>query len=437
VKRPEAGASCKGALSASPRSRPGLAAVLGAVVLTVSLTAPATAAATVQTKITSILATYHLAGNQTGVRVYDLHARRTVYSRNVGARLRPASNMKLVTSATALARWGPYYSFKTELYTPPGGPDVNGVLRGNVYIKGYGDPSLSTPWFQRNVLRITTSSIKSFVTALQDLGVTKIVGHVVGDESYFDSQRSVANWRPGMTQWCGPLSALSLNEGSSNGTRVSNPPLFVSRTVTRLLEAAGIDVTGGAWVGRVPRSFSLVYTEYSAPLAVIVAAMNKPSDNFFAEELTKGLGKAFAGGGTTAEGTKVLGAYLRSVGIAATDIRVRDGSGLSYEDWLTARGVNLLLRRATAREWFPYYFGSLPIAGFDGTLADRMRRTRAQGNLRAKTGTLNVSSCLSGYVTNAAGHRLVFSIFMNGQPLSTYSARRAQDAIGVALANWR
>lgn len=404
------------------------------VLLALLLVVPPVASATIQSKITSILISYGLSGGGTGVRVFDLNAGRAVYARNVTTPLRPASNMKLITSATALARWGPEYAFKTELYVPKAGPDEGGVLHGNVYLKGYGDPSLSTPWFQRNVLHITTSSVAGFVTALQGLGVTKIAGHVAGDDSYFDSQRSVANWRPGMTDWCGPLSALSVNEGYSNGTRVGNPPLFAARTVTRFLENAGIDVTGGAWAGRVSSTSTLAYTEYSAPLAVIVAAMNKPSDNFFAEELTKGLGKAFGRGGTTLEGTRVATAFLRSIGVSKTSLRLSDGSGLSYEDRVTAGCVNLLLRWAAHRDWYPYYLGSLPIAGRDGTLKDRMRGTAAQDNLRAKTGTLNVSSCLSGYVTSAGGRHLSFSILMNGWGLNIDAAIRAQNAIGVALA---
>ena len=200
-----------------------LGGVLLCLLLVVLLAAPPVASATIQTRITSILNAYHLAGYGTGVRVFDLDAGRAVYARNLTARLRPASNMKLVTSATALARWGPDYVFKTELYVPAAGPDANGILHGNVYLKGYGDPSLSTPWFQRNVLHITTSSVTDFVTALQTLGVTKIAGHVVGDDSYFDAQRSVGNWRPGMTEWCGPLSALSVNEGYSKGSPRGEP----------------------------------------------------------------------------------------------------------------------------------------------------------------------------------------------------------------------
>jgi D-alanyl-D-alanine carboxypeptidase/D-alanyl-D-alanine-endopeptidase (penicillin-binding protein 4) len=407
------------------------------VALALLLVVPPIAAATVQSKITSILASHGLAGGGTAVRVFDLDARRAVFARNVNTPLRPASNMKLITSATALARWGPEHTFKTELYLPQAGPDEKGVVHGNVYLKGYGDPSLSTLSFQRNVLHITTSSIRDLVTALKGLGVTKIVGRVVGDDSYFDAQRSVANWRPGMTEWCGPLSALSVNEGYSTGRRVSNPPLFSARTLRRSLEKAGIDVTAGALAGKVSSKARLAYTEHSAPLAVIIRAMNKPSDNFFAEELMKGLGRSFGGAGTTAAGTRVATAYLRAIGAAVTSFSLWDGSGLSYEDRVSAATVNLLLRKASSRSWYPYLRRSLPIAGRDGTLKDRMRGTVAQGNLRAKTGTLSVSSCLSGYVTNARGHRLSFSLLMNGWGLNIAAAQGAQDAIGVALARSR
>ena len=161
--------------------------------------------------------------------------------------------------------------------------------------------------------------------------------------------------------------------------------------------------------------------------------MNKPSDNFLAEELLKGLGAGFGAGGTTVAGAGVAGEFLRSIGIP-DGYRLRDGSGLSYGDRLTARAVLKILGEMARREDFPVFRRSLAVAGVDGTLKTRMRGTAAAGNVRAKTGTLNVASSLSGYVTTANGHTLSFSLLMNGDPVDYAGAHAAQDAVAVLLA---
>lgn len=420
-----------------------LVLVLGGVFTSLALPASASSISTtqlrlaqtsLQTRITAILVNCGLARPGTAVRVWDRTAGVGLYARNVSTLLTPASNEKLVTSAAALALWGPEHRFTTRLYLSSLPAYGTGVVHGNVYLQGGGDPSLSSGWYQTNVLHITTANISHFAKALKSLGVTKIVGRVVGDESYFDTQRAVASWRPGMTQWCGPLSALSLNEGYDDGTRVAHPALFTVRRLTKILERNGIVVTGSAAVGRVPATAVLCFTEQSAPLATLIKAMNKPSDNFFAEMLTKDLGAAFGGAGTTAAGVAVEAKFLRSEGVAATSFRLCDGSGLSYQDKLTAGAVTRLLRQMAGSVDYPYYWASLPVAARSGTLIDRMRNTAAAGNVHAKTGTLAIASCLSGYVTTANGHQVVFSILMNHSCLNIWRAEGAQDAIAVALA---
>lgn len=406
-----------------------------ALVVLAATAAPADAG--IQARITKILKDEGFAGPRTSVSVWTDGSSSAVYARNSRTMLVPASNMKLVTANAALLRWGPDHRFKTELYLPAAYATQTydiGVVRGSIFLKGYGDPSLSMPAFQKNRLGVTTSSVTSFVTHLKALGVTKITGKVVGDDTWFDAQRTVAAWKPGLADYCGPLSALSVNEGLREGKRVDNPARYAARRLLDALEKAGIEVVGGPRRGTVPDDAVLTVTVLSAPLKTLLKPLNKASDNFFAEMLLKGLGRDFRGAGTTEAGLRVSRAALRSLGLGGDTFRLYDGSGLAYQNRLTAAGIAKLLRVWTTREEYPVFYASLAIAGRDGTLRKRMRDTAAERNFRGKTGTLSIASCLSGYVTSSTGHRVVVSMMMNAGWVDTVRARRAQDRIAVALA---
>jgi D-alanyl-D-alanine carboxypeptidase/D-alanyl-D-alanine-endopeptidase (penicillin-binding protein 4) len=261
-----------------------------------------------------------------------------------------------------------------------------------------------------------------------------VTGSVVADEGYFDALRAVPNWRRSVRVCCSPLSALTLNESyTSGGGYVSDPAIAAASSLTRRLRAAGVRVAHAPLRGVAPATATLVVTEYSAPLSRVLAKMNKPSDNFLAEELLKGLGAGFGAGGTTAAGADVAKAFLQDIGID-DGFRLRDGSGLSYQDRLTTRTVLKILGEMAHREDYGVFYRSLSVAGVDGTLAQRMRGTAAAGNVHAKTGTLNDASSLSGYVTTANGHKLTFSMFMNGDPVDLTRAHAAQDAVAALLA---
>jgi len=402
--------------------------------------AVAPAHAGIGARITDILADNGFGGARTAVSVWTDGARRAAYARHTTTLLVPASNMKLVTAATALFRWGPDHRFKTELYLPAEyatQPYAIGVVRGDVYLKGYGDPSLSLPTFQKKRLHVTTSSLLTFVSQLKALGVTKIRGRVVGDDTWFDGRRTVSTWKPGLKDYCGPLSALSVNEGLRDGERVEEPARYAARRLLDALEAAGIEVTGGPRRGVVPDDAHLAVTVESARLKTLLKPLCKQSDNFFAEMLVKGLGRDFRSAGTTAAGLRVSRATLRALGLSDDTFRLADGSGLSYRNRLAAAGIAKLLRVMTARNDYLHFWRSLSIAGRDGTLRTRMRDTAAEADFRGKTGTLRVASSLSGYVTSSAGNRVIVSILMNGDAVNTWSAHRAQDRIAVALAKSR
>jgi len=415
------------------RVRLGAAIVLLAGVLAGACLRPAPASATVQTDILHILQKHHVAGSRTGVFVWNIDSGRQVYGRNPATPLAPASNLKLLTSAAALLDWGPDHRFVTELYGP-NVPVYNGTIYGDLYLKGYGDPSLSTRRYKRQVMHISSSSFEAFASKLRDLGVRRIRGGVRGDEGWFDRRRTGPAWKRGIQVECGPLSALSGNEGLDDGKRVSNPARWSARLLMRALKAAGIAVTGKAGTGTVPAADKLLMTQRSAPLGTLLKRMNKDSDNFFAEVLLKGLGKDFAGSGTSGAGVEVVRMTLKTIGLPLTSVVIHDGSGLSYDDRVTAVFLVQLLTTMTRRPEAGAYYASLAVAGKDGTLRQRMRGTAAQGNAHAKTGTLNIAVCLSGYVLSANQRSVGYSVLVNGGAVNWTRATKAQDAITVLLA---
>jgi D-alanyl-D-alanine carboxypeptidase/D-alanyl-D-alanine-endopeptidase (penicillin-binding protein 4) len=169
----------------------------------------------------------------------------------------------------------------------------------------------------------------------------------------------------------------------------------------------------------------------SPAVARLVDVMNTESDNFVAEMLLKQIGARVRGAGTTAAGAAVVRAELAERGVPLAGVRIVDGSGLSRLDRLTARALGALLRSAWQDPSVKRPFvASLPVAGVNGTLADRMQTGPAHRVVRAKTGTTSRASALAGY----AGSGYLFAVLVNGNPVSYWSARAAQDRFAQVLA---
>lgn len=398
---------------------------------------PAVAAAGVAAKTQAILQKNGFGGGLTGVVIWDFSAGRLVYELNKDVMLAPASNMKLVTTLSALTTWGPDHRFKTELYGPDAEVSSDGVLVGDLYLKGFGDPSLSTRDYQRRELGFRTASFENFAKRLKTLKVRRLKGRVLGDESYFDTVRDGPTWTPNLQLESGTLSALSGNESVEDGRRVRDPALYAARLMTQALRARGIKVTGDPGVGTVPDTARLYKQQFSAPLATLLKRLDKNSDNFFAEIITKGFGKQVMGVGSTQAGLDVSRRTMDAMGRDPASFVLVDGSGLSYQNRLTAAGLAVLLGAARQRTDTDVFYDALAIAGEDGTLAWRMDHTAAQGNARAKTGTLSISVCLSGYVTSANGHKIGYAMLLGGDPVDWYRGEVAQDQVVVMLAKSR
>ena len=360
-------------------------------------------------------------GVASGLWAYDTTTGRLLATRHASAKRTPASVEKLLTSATALDRAGPEAQIQTTAAAT--GAVAGGVLEGDLYVQGHGDPSLGY------------SALGRLARAVQRAGIGEITGRVYGDESYFDSRRGGPASGYATSAWVGPLSALSFNEGlvSPYGHGFQrDPPRFVAARMVAKLESLGVAVDGGSGSATAPAGAQGIATVWSPPLAALVRHMNTISDNYYAEILIEALGAAYGTGGTTERGAAVVRAFESERGISS---RVVDGSGLSRGNAVSPRTIGRLLVRAEREPWFDALYGSLPLAGVSGTLKKRMRGTAAAGRCRAKTGTLIGVSALAGYCRSRSGHRIAFAILMNR--VSIWRAHRTQDRIAATLAAYR
>jgi D-alanyl-D-alanine carboxypeptidase/D-alanyl-D-alanine-endopeptidase (penicillin-binding protein 4) len=374
-------------------------------------------APTLPLRLERALTVPHVAAEASAAIAIDLETFEVVYERNADLSLLPASNEKLAVTFAALRELGPSYRFRTEVLGV--GYQDGEVWNGDLVLKGFGDPTLSS-------LQLTRLAAQ-----LRELGIRRVTGRVLGDETWFDSRRMVAGWLPWFyVNESPPLSALAIDRDRYHGLVGKIPPLSAAARFQELLHARGI-VAGDPGTGRAPPgSFSLAVV-YSDPLPDILAAMDIASDNYTAELLLKTLGAELGGAGTSAAGAAVVMRSLRESGVPLGGVRVVDGSGLSRSDRLTARALTAILVAAfTDPDLREPLWEALPIAGVNGTLEDRLRLRPARGAVRAKTGTTSRASALSGYVRD----RYAFAVLQNGRPVSTYWARTAQDRFVQALA---
>jgi serine-type D-Ala-D-Ala carboxypeptidase/endopeptidase (penicillin-binding protein 4) len=373
-----------------------------------------------------------LAGSQSGAYVYDISAHKPVFAWRAGTPRILASNTKLFTSATALVRFGTDGTLGTEVLGD-GQLDESGIWRGNLYLKGGGDPTFGSGTYTRKYYG-GGATVQQLAKLIARAGVDRVTGHVYGDESLFDSLRGGPDSGYGVSEWVGPLSALSYNHGfasESGSSYQANPPAFAAARLDDALEARGIAVKGKPAARKAPAGLDVLASVDSPPMARIIRLMNEPSDNFFAETLAKDVAMQVNGRGTTSAGAALVAGFARRLGSSA---KLVDGSGLSRADRASPYRVVRLLRAMYKREQdqSDAYIESLAIAGSEGTLKDRMRRGPAHRRCFAKTGTLSDVSALSGYCEVHSGNTWAFSILMNG--VYTPGAQRLQDRMVQKIA---
>jgi len=391
-----------------------------AVVLA-GIAVPATAGAQgppLPTRLQDALLVPTVSLSESAAYVVDLSTGQAVFSRNASLPLLPASNEKLALTYGALTALGPAFRIETDVLGE--GEQTGGTWQGDLVLKGYGDPTLSS------------RGLAALAQQVHADGITRVTGRVLGDETWFDSRRTAPGWKASFyIEESPPLSALIVDRGLVGRFTSRNPALSAAQLFRKALVHAGVRVAGAAELGAADEQAVALGSIDSPTLASIVRWMDRVSDNFTAEMLLKELGAVQAGRGTTAAGVAVVRQLLVQAGVPMDGVRLVDGSGLSLLDRMTANAlVSLLSTMWDDPEVHPELVASLPVAGRTGTLHDRMRRSAATGIVVAKTGTTDNASALSGFV----GDRYVFSILENGWPLDWGWARVAQDRFATILA---
>ena len=336
-------------------------------------------------------------GPWSSILVKDLDSGQTLYSLRPDMRLIPASNQKLFTTSVALMRHGPDATISTTLRAPVANvlDPVTGILPGNIYLVGAGDPTLQD------------TNLRALARSLREAGVLQIGGGIIADENYFDTRRGSVrtNWKFDLDIG-GQLSALSYRHGRTGSA------LAAANRLATLIEATGTSIAGPARRGRLVQPGTELAAVASPTVAQLARMINVPSENFYAEVLAKQLGAAFGTGGTTPAGMAVMRSTLaESAGISPV---LADGSGLSRNNRTSTRQLVRLLETLHQDPVAGLPFAaSLPRAGLDGTLKRRMRGSAAAGNCAAKTGTLIGVSSLAGYCTTAGGATVAFAMIEN------------------------
>ena len=325
----------------------------------------------------------------------------------------PASNEKLLLSMALLDNFGPGRRIVTHAATAS---LQQGVVEGNLWILGRGDPE------------ITATRMAALARGLVAAGVQKVRGRVMGSTGYFAHDWWATGWKRHRTRlYVAPPTALTFQGNVVNGRFTREPEVFAARSLTKQLEKRGVAVVGRAGSGEAPEGLADVAVIRSRPLLSILAAMDRPSDNFYAEVLGKLLGAKAAGlPGTIAKGAAAIRDWVAGHGL---DFSLYDASGLSYANRVTARGILQLLWVADAAAWGPVLREALATGG-QGTLEDRLHGVK----VRAKTGTLDGISALSGWVwLEKEGAWTEFSILSRGMP--KWIASSIEDAIVRVLTN--
>jgi D-alanyl-D-alanine carboxypeptidase/D-alanyl-D-alanine-endopeptidase (penicillin-binding protein 4) len=362
----------------------------------------------VQIQIDSIIANDPLLEtSQLGMMVIDLTSDSVIHTYNHQQTMRPASTMKLVTAITALHRLGGNHQLTTSLYYT--GTINDRTLNGTLFCVGGMDPTFDT------------ADLRNFAYQVKSLNIDTLRGSIATDCSMKES----TEWGEG---WCwdddNPTLSPLLVDKKAN---------FTERLIAEL-NNAGVVIDSLTLFEETPPLDAILLAQTKHSIDQVLMRMMKESDNLYAECLYYQVAASY--GNRPARATYARGIekqLVNSIGLNSDNYRFADGSGLSLYNYVSPE----LLARFLYFAWkspriYQHLLPTLPIAGEDGTLKKRMKKTPAQGNVKAKTGTLTGIISLAGYLTAENGHELCFAIINQGV-MRGKEARTFQDKVCVAL----
>jgi D-alanyl-D-alanine carboxypeptidase/D-alanyl-D-alanine-endopeptidase (penicillin-binding protein 4) len=356
------------------------------------------------------------------------------YAHNADTPLVGASTQKIITATALLLAFGPDATLSTTAGSTA--PPAAGVIAGDLYLVGGGDPNLTTANYAGTFDHelILTNDPAQLADAIVAAGVTRIEGSVIGDGDRYDAERFSPHW-PGRFASQGVVGSIgALNIDDSNNTLGSDPPppdppTNAAAILTKLLRDRGVTIGGEARSGAAPDGLHSVAELSSRPVSEIVKEMLTESDNETAEMSFKEIGLEKAGAGTWEAGATAVTQLLADAGVPMDGIQIVDGSGLSSDNRLTCQFVVDLINRP---ETGPTIVEGMAVAGETGTLHDRFEGSPAAGHLRAKTGTLNEVTALSGRVAPSQGGALTFAYVTNAPAGTTIGPADVARQEGLA-----
>ncbi|MGH2859198.1 MAG: D-alanyl-D-alanine carboxypeptidase/D-alanyl-D-alanine-endopeptidase [Solirubrobacteraceae bacterium] len=350
------------------------------------------------------------AGPDSGALVEDVSSVDTLFSRRAAVRRPPASVEKLWTTVALLRRLGPDTRFHTTVLGT--GSVRGGVLHGNLYLRGGGDPTFGDTTFNQVWNGGQGPTASELTAQLVARGIHRVTGWLYGDESLVDRRRGglLTNYGVDVPDFGGQLSALTYDHGATAAHY--DPATFAAHELALTLRGSHIDVRASRRDGDTPSGAHVLATVSSPPIAAMTRLMDVPSDDLYAEMFAKQLGVLFGSGGTIAAGADVISDTIASdYGLHPL---ILDGSGLSRDDRSSPLEVVDLLREVWGTPVGRELAASMPTVGREGTVRGIGLRTRAAGNCIAKTGTLDDVTNLAGYCSTRGRRMLAFALMIDG-----------------------
>lgn len=365
----------------------------------------------------------------TSFTIWDLTADSLLFAYNPQKVMRPASTEKIMTAVAALSLLGADYEYKTRAYYT-GSISPDSILKGDVYVIGAFDPAYSY------------SDLKELAQSIRSLNIKSIEGNFYADISMKDSLLYGRGWcwddvPSSNTPYLCPLmlerGQIAPFDGHYSTSPTFHPSLYFMQTLAHELSDLGCDTLNyylKSFDATIPSE--LFYTK-TRTIADILPHMMKKSDNLYAESMFFQLAHINKDKATWEDGARQVLNVIRQADADASYVEVVDGSGVSLYNYSSTQTEVAVLRYAYKHEdIYNPLLASLPIAGVDGTLKNRMKEAPAYKNVHGKTGTLSGVSSLAGYVMASNGHTLAFSIISNGL-MKVATGKAFQDRICQVL----